>query len=89
MDREKAQIGLFISLDEATAPMKSEAVSAGFYRSEYMQKDYPRIQLITINELLHGAEPQMPPRHNPYKLAERRSRQTEQKSLFDRKSTGD
>ena len=53
--REPA-IGVFITLEEPTRPMQEEAVSAGFYHSPGSGQDYPRIQILTIEELLHGAE---------------------------------
>ena len=53
INREKAQIGVFLSLNPPTAPMRREAVSAGFYKSPW-GKNYPRIQLLTIEELLGG-----------------------------------
>ena len=54
VEREKAAMGLFISLEEPTGPMRTEAVSAGFYRSDVWQRDYPKIQLRTVSELLAG-----------------------------------
>ena len=53
INREKAQIGVFLSLNPPTAPMRREAASAGFYKSPW-GKNYPRIQLLTIEELLGG-----------------------------------
>lgn len=83
IDREKAQMGLFITLEEPSGPMRQEAVEAGFYRSTLMQKDYPRIQVLTIRELFDRREPQLPPLFSPYRLAERRVRDNQQRSLFD------
>jgi hypothetical protein len=48
-------IGVFITLEEPTKPMRDEAVSAAFYHSPGWGQDYPRIQILTIEELLHGA----------------------------------
>lgn len=52
LTREKAQIGCFISLQEPTVPMRKEAASAGFYTSPWGQ--HPRMQLLTVGELLAG-----------------------------------
>ncbi|MDP2937492.1 MAG: restriction endonuclease [Dehalococcoidia bacterium] len=60
MEREKAELGLFITLDAATAPMRTEAVSAGFYHSDLWKEDYPRIQICTIEDLLAGKLPKLP-----------------------------
>jgi DNA modification methylase len=55
MEREKAVIGAFITLQEPTKPMKTEAVSAGFYEPErFPGKKFQRIQILTIKDLLEG-----------------------------------
>ena len=71
VEREKAALGLFITLEEPTSAMRTEAVSAGFYHSEVWQKDYPKIQLRTIEELLAGKEFELPPHPSVYQAAER------------------
>ena len=52
ISREKAEIGAFLSLDPPTSPMRREAASAGFYESPWGK--HPRIQLLTIEDLLGG-----------------------------------
>jgi site-specific DNA-methyltransferase (adenine-specific) len=71
IEREKAALGVFITLEEPSAPMRQEALAAGTYRSDEFGKDYPRIQILTIAELLHGAEIKMPPTISTFKRAER------------------
>ncbi len=61
LEREKAAIGVLISMQEATAPMKTEAVTAGFYESALWGRKYPKIQLFTVAELLTGKTIEMPP----------------------------
>jgi site-specific DNA-methyltransferase (adenine-specific) len=58
VEREKAKIGLFITLAEPTKPMLTEAVKAGFYETPYGK--YPKIQILTIEELFAGKRPQIP-----------------------------
>ena len=58
VDREKAKIGVLITLAEPTAPMKKEAVAAGFYKTEY--GEYAKIQILTIEQLFAGQKPDMP-----------------------------
>jgi len=60
IDREKADIGVFISLEKPTRPMLEEAAMKGFYHSP-LGKDYPRIQILTIEEILSGKTPDIPP----------------------------
>ncbi len=55
LEREKAVIGVFITLKEPTKPMLTEAASTGFYEPEYIpNKRYPRLQILTIKELFEG-----------------------------------
>jgi DNA modification methylase len=61
VDREKAAIGVLISMEDPTKPMHTEGVTAGFYESKTWGKKYPKIQLLTIAELLAGKKIDMPP----------------------------
>ncbi len=59
---EKEAMGILITLEPPTEPMKAEAISAGTYHSEiYFDKEYPKIQILTVEEILHGKKPDMPP----------------------------
>ncbi len=66
--------------------MVTEACDAGFYQTFAGASKYPKIQIITVEELLHGAEIKMPPRlHSNFKAAQRipkKSKQT-QLSLYE------
>jgi site-specific DNA-methyltransferase (adenine-specific) len=53
LEREKAQIGVLVSLQEPTREMRKEAASGGFYDSPWDGK-HPRVQLLTVGELLAG-----------------------------------
>jgi site-specific DNA-methyltransferase (adenine-specific) len=59
VDREKAKMGVLITLADATMPMRKEAVTSGYYRTE-AQGDFAKIQIVTIEELLNGKKPQTP-----------------------------
>ena len=59
IDRENAEIGVLITLRDPTQPMRSEAASAGFYDSPWGK--HTRVQILTIEELLDGAQIDMPP----------------------------
>ncbi|MCE2464126.1 MAG: restriction endonuclease [Dehalococcoidia bacterium] len=71
VEREKAALGLFISLESPTGPMRSEAASGGFFHSDLWNRDYPRIQLRTVSEMMAGQGFDMPPRRPMYQAAER------------------
>ncbi len=55
LQREKADIGVYISFAEPTKPMQKEAADAGFYTSIDGSR-YPRVQLLTIKGLLEGTQ---------------------------------
>lgn len=61
IEREQAEIGALISMSEFTGPMRKEAATSGFYHSETWNKDYPRLQLLTVAELLAGKRVDYPP----------------------------
>jgi len=74
LDREKAQIGVYITLEEPTKPMIEEATTAGFYEPEHFPGTYyPRIQILTIQQLLDGKQVQYP-RHAPVATFKRAQR---------------
>ena len=60
LDREEGAIGVFITLEEPSKDMATEAVSSGYYHSNLWQQDYPRIQILTVEELLDGKLIDMP-----------------------------
>lgn len=62
IEREHAAIGVLISFEEPTKPMRAEAAEAGFYTSPGWGTKHPRVQLLTVGELLEGKTISMPPR---------------------------
>ena len=54
VDKEQAVIGVLISFQEPTKPMRENAASAGFYSSPGWGTKHPRIQLVTVRQLLEG-----------------------------------
>ncbi len=86
IEREKAAIGLFITLEEPTKEMQLEADTAGLYRSELWKRDYPKIQILSIKALLEkGKKPQLPPFVMPtFQQAQRVApKVAEQRGIFD------
>ena len=64
IEREKAQIGVLLTMEEPTREMRKEAASAGFYDSwgmEEAKRRYPRLQILTVEELLGGKGVDRPP----------------------------
>jgi hypothetical protein len=68
--------------------MLHEAATAGLYTSVMWKRDYPRIQILTIKDLLEGhRKPALPPFVMPtYEQAKRIDPEGgEQTSIFDHK----
>ncbi len=62
--RDKADVGLFITLAPPTKAMLTEAAAAGFYTSPNGKK-YARLQLLTIEGLLDGTQRAQHPDYEP------------------------
>ncbi len=70
VEREQAALGVFITLENPTREMETEAVSAGFYESATWGR-FPKMQLLTIEALLSGTTVKMPRSAGTFKTAER------------------
>ena len=85
LNRESAEIGLFITLEPPTGPMRQEAVAAGFYTPEHFpDAQYPRLQILTIDQLLARQQveyPRMGIQATFRQAPRRRRRQGEQTNL--------
>ena len=62
--------GVFITLEKASSHITDEAASAGFFTSEHFGK-FPRVQILTIEDLLGGKTVQMRHSNVTFKQAER------------------
>jgi site-specific DNA-methyltransferase (adenine-specific) len=75
LDREQAEMGLFICLHRPSNAMKTEAASAGL--ADTVHGDIPRIQIVAIEDWFAGKLPSLPPlEHLPtaaFSTAKRRS----------------
>jgi len=56
IEREKAEIGVLISMEPPSKPMTKEAAEAGFYKSPHVEGNFPRLQIFTIEQLLRGEQ---------------------------------
>ena len=66
--REKAAIGALLTLEPPTKPMRRDAASLGFYQAPFGKK-YPRLQILTIAELLEGKTVAFPHENVTFKKA--------------------
>ena len=71
IEREDAAIGVFITLELPTQPMTREALEAGWYESDFWDKQYRKLQILSIRDLLDGDGVDMPPQHGTFKQAAR------------------
>ena len=60
IEREKAEIGVLISMEPPTKPMLKEADEAGLYQPPGLADKYPRIQILSIADLLLGKKIEYP-----------------------------
>jgi site-specific DNA-methyltransferase (adenine-specific) len=58
MEREKAALGLFLTLNEPTREMEREAAAAGIYETGGMK--FSRLQILTAEQILDNRQPQVP-----------------------------
>lgn len=83
IEREGAAIGVLITLEEPSREMRQEAAVASVYDSPGWGRAFPRLQIVTIAELLRGAQLQMPPAWGTFKQAPRANViREEQRKLF-------
>lgn len=87
IEREGAVIGVFVTLESQSKEMEKEAVTAGFYHSQTWNRNHPKLQILTIEELLRGKTVDMPPTTTTatFRQAEKMKNEPTgvQKSLFE------
>ncbi|MBI3335523.1 MAG: restriction endonuclease [Candidatus Portnoybacteria bacterium] len=67
IERERAKCGVFVTLEEPTKPMREEAVKAGTFKVPFTVKEFSKVQIITIKELLFSRKrPELPLPPKPY-----------------------
>jgi len=83
-ENQKAAGGVLITLDKPSKQMRTEAADAGRYASKlWHDKDYPRIQILTVEGPLNGTERiDAPPQLNPFAMAARESAREKQAEML-------
>jgi site-specific DNA-methyltransferase (adenine-specific) len=84
VNNQKAKGGVLITLERPTKAMREEAADAGRFSSKLWHKrDYPKIQILTIEGLLNGTERvNAPPQDNPFSKAARELVEHEQTDML-------
>jgi len=87
VDREKATIGLFVTLAAPTEAMRKEAAASGFYECAHNGRRYPKLQMLTIEGLLDGRERaeylDLSTGAETFKKAKQEKKKTKQRSLLE------
>ena len=86
VEREKAAIGLFVTLTPPTKPILTEAASAGHYESPH-HGAFPKIQIVSIEGLLNGTErarwPDLSAGGQTFKVAKAEGQKGKKTGLFE------
>ncbi|MEV5850286.1 DNA methyltransferase [Streptomyces sp. NPDC051985] len=72
VESSKAAMGVFICLKEPTRAMQEAANHSGIYRYPVNGKEYPKVQIVTVQQILQGRKPNIPTTLLPYFQARRR-----------------
>ncbi len=73
-------IGILLLLNLPTPGMKTQAAAAGFYECD--GKKYPRVQILTVADLLKGKSPNVPPKISPFSQAKAERERIEKPQLL-------
>lgn len=84
VDSQKAEMGVLITMVPPTPGMVEAANHSGSYTWPVNGQSFPRVQIISVPELLNFKRPKMPPPLTPYISAVRRPKaKPDQPSMFD------
>ena len=84
VNNQKAAGGILLTLEKPTKAMRDEAADASRYESKlWHDKDYPKIQMLTVEGLLDNTERvDAPPQMNPFAKAQREAKPEKQADLI-------
>lgn len=68
--KQKAAMGIFLTLEEPTSEMTREVNTTDPYVSSLWKHEFPKIQILTIEQLLKGERPKIPPTVSPFQEAQ-------------------
>jgi DNA modification methylase len=83
VETQKAQMGILITMAKPTAGMRDAANHGGIYTWPVNGQTFPRIQTITVADLLAGKRPDMPSLLTPYSTAIKAPAQVEQLDMLE------
>jgi DNA modification methylase len=82
IDTQKAEMGVLITNTTPTRGVVDAVNHSGTYRWPANGTVYPKVQVVTVGELLTGKRPELPGTVNPYIEAQKKSAKADQPDLF-------
>lgn len=82
IEREKAAMGYFITLYPPTRDMIAECKRIGNYKNALIDKEFPRIEIVTVNEILNDTRLSLPLSYDVVKSAQLKELDRGQSKLF-------
>jgi len=83
VESQKAEMGVLILMSPPTAGMIEAAQHSGTYTWQVNGQKFPKVQIITVPELLNFQRPKMPPPLTPYISAVRRPKEKPDQLALD------
>ncbi len=84
IDKQKAAAGIFVCFaDTVTKEMLKEAKAAGHIKLGTMDTGLDKIQIITVDDLLNGKQPNLPNISSTFKKAQKKETKGSSYGLFD------
>jgi site-specific DNA-methyltransferase (adenine-specific) len=80
IERENAEMGIVVTLEDPTGPMTTEAAAAGVVPKSAHGR-LPRLQVVTIGDILDNRMPTLPPLPQPERAATRAPRMADRGQL--------
>ncbi|EHI47756.1 DNA methylase [SAR116 cluster alpha proteobacterium HIMB100] len=77
-----AAMGVLVLMKSSTRGMVTEAAKAGLWTDDFTDRNWPKLQIITVAELLDGRQPDMPNPRNPYTKATHTHSDSRQEELL-------
>lgn len=82
VEREKAEMGILVTLAPATRGVREAIDHGGTWTHPANGQVFPKLQHVTVQQLLKGEQPQRPTMLRPYIEAKRQSKHSGQEELF-------
>ncbi|QDK03218.1 DNA methylase [Streptomyces phage TuanPN] len=82
VESQRAAMGVFVCMIEPTKGMVDAANHSGAYNHPANGQRYPKVQIITVKDLINGKRPNMPTALLPYFQAQRRYGEEQTEKLF-------